>query len=371
MYDADGNTLLQKDPGQTTLFIFGEQLALNTASGAVTGTRFLALPGGGTVARTGAGSNYSFEITDLHGTSLLALDSTCDNPVWRQETPFGAPRSTATGPWPDTNGFLGKPTDSSTGLTIVGARNYDPAIGRFISIDPVLESSAPQQLNGYTYAGDNPVTQSDPSGLMICDGSVCGSIQWVEHVAAVQYQQQVVAYQRLASYVEGQNLDRCEYRGGCLRCRGQLPQTRVRPHSGPAVRRRTASGGDSTTTRAGTTPAASLIRWLLGDILTLGKCRRDGGNSSRARNSRHSWPGLRHWKSCRCRRKCGRGDGHSFGCRKWSSAHRQWHQQRCRFLSRPLRAGRAGSWQRRLERSRYRSLCAGIFRGSDLRLNNG
>ena len=216
VYDADGNMLLEKDPGRTTLFIFGEQLALNTASGAVTGTRFLTLPGGGTAVRTGAGSNYSFELTDIHGTSLLALDSTCSNPIWRQETPFGAPRGTATGAWPDTNGFLGKPTDSSTGLTIVGARNYDPVIGRFISIDPVLESNAPQQLNGYTYAGDNPVTQSDPSGLMICDGSVCGSIQWVEHVAAVQYQQQVVAYQRLASYVEGQNFDRCEYRGGCI-----------------------------------------------------------------------------------------------------------------------------------------------------------
>jgi hypothetical protein len=61
VYDADGNVLLQKDPGKTTLFLFGgaEQLVLNTGTGAVTGTRFLALPGGGQVVRTGAGTTRS------------------------------------------------------------------------------------------------------------------------------------------------------------------------------------------------------------------------------------------------------------------------------------------------------------------------
>jgi RHS repeat-associated protein len=46
----------------------------------------------------------------------------------------------------------------------IGARQYDPATGRFLSIGPVLETSSPQQLNGYTYAADNPVTSSDPTG---------------------------------------------------------------------------------------------------------------------------------------------------------------------------------------------------------------
>jgi YD repeat-containing protein len=90
-YDADGNLLVQTDPKQTTLFIFGEQLYLDNSSGAVTGTRYLALPGGGTAVRTGSGTSYSFELSDLHATSLLALDHTAANPVWRQQTPFGAP----------------------------------------------------------------------------------------------------------------------------------------------------------------------------------------------------------------------------------------------------------------------------------------
>ncbi len=216
VYDAEGNLLLQKDPGQTTLYLFGEQLILNTGTGAVTGTRFLTLPGGGIAVRTGAGSAYGFEITDAHGTSLLALDNTAANPVWRQETPFGAPRGTPTGTWLDTNGFLGKPTSTNTGLTIIGARDYDSTTGRFISIDPVLQTGSPQQLNGYTYGADNPVTRADPTGMMLCDGDICGSVQFLEHVSAVQQHQEIVVYQHLASYVEGQNFDRCEYRGGCI-----------------------------------------------------------------------------------------------------------------------------------------------------------
>ncbi len=165
VYGADGSLLLRKDPGRTTLFVFGEQLVLNTTTGAVTGTRFLSLPGGIQVVRTGTGSAYSFEFTDQHGTSTLTLNSLAQSPVWRQSAPYGAPRGTAPASWPDTNGFLGKSTDASTGLTDVGAREYDPSTGRFLSADPLLEPSSPQQLNGYSYAASNPVTNADPSGL--------------------------------------------------------------------------------------------------------------------------------------------------------------------------------------------------------------
>jgi RHS repeat-associated protein len=183
VYDADGNLLLQKDPGKVTFYPFGgaEQLVLNTATQAVTGTRFLALPDGEMVVRTGAGSAYSFELTDQHGTSTLTLDSTAANPSWRQFTPYGGPRGQAPASWPDTNGFLGKPTDANTALTIIGARQYDPAVGRFLSVDPVLSSGSPQQLDGYSYAGDDPASASDPSGQMLCSDNICGSVQFLEH----------------------------------------------------------------------------------------------------------------------------------------------------------------------------------------------
>ena len=72
--------------------------------------------------------------------------------------------------WLDNRGFLNAPINTTTGLTAVGAREYDPATGTFISLDPLLETADPEQLNGYDYASDNPVTHSDPTGLMR-DGS--------------------------------------------------------------------------------------------------------------------------------------------------------------------------------------------------------
>lgn len=55
---------------------------------------------------------------------------------------------------------------SPTGLTLVGARAYDPTLGRFISVDPVQDTGQPQQWNGYSYANNTPVTSSDPTGMI-------------------------------------------------------------------------------------------------------------------------------------------------------------------------------------------------------------
>jgi RHS repeat-associated protein len=172
VYDADGNLLVQQDPSQTTLYVFGEQIVLTPTSASpgytVTGIRVLALPGGGgEVVRTGAGSDYSFELNNQQNTGLVTLNSDTQDPQWQQYTPYGAPRGSAPSSWPDTNGFLGKVTDGNAGLVVVGARQYDPTTGMFLSLDPLLETTSPQDLNGYTYAADNPVTNSDPSGMMI------------------------------------------------------------------------------------------------------------------------------------------------------------------------------------------------------------
>jgi len=60
--------------------------------------------------------------------------------------------------------------DAAAGLTAVGARHYDPLIGRFVSVDPVLKTDDPQQLNGYAYGRNNPQSNADPSGEMIDPG---------------------------------------------------------------------------------------------------------------------------------------------------------------------------------------------------------
>lgn len=163
LYDADGGVVERTDPGSVTVFLPDQQITLDTASGDLSNVRSYDLPGGGQAVVTDKG--YGFEYGDQHGTGTLALDSTAANPSWQQYTPYGAPRGPTPGSsWLDPNGFLGSPQDPDAELTTIGAREYDTDLGRFLSLDPVLETDS-QQLNGYTYASSNPVTFSDPTGL--------------------------------------------------------------------------------------------------------------------------------------------------------------------------------------------------------------
>ncbi|MFE3852406.1 RHS repeat-associated core domain-containing protein [Streptomyces griseorubiginosus] len=168
VYDAGGNLLLQIDPTTTTLYLGSEQITLDNSAGTATGVRYYSAPGGATIVRTGTGTAYGFELAaDQHGTNSLYLDYSAQTPTWRQFDPYGNPRGTTT-TWADNRTFLNKTTDTTTGLTDIGAREYDPTLGRFTSLDPVFEDDSPQELSGYTYAADNPVTESDPTGLESC-----------------------------------------------------------------------------------------------------------------------------------------------------------------------------------------------------------
>jgi len=80
--------------------------------------------------------------------------------------------------FPGTKGFLGGTVDSSIGLTQLGAREYDPSQGRFLSADPVMQPVKPQQLNPYGYGNGNPVNQIDASGLTA--GSWCVTASCVD-----------------------------------------------------------------------------------------------------------------------------------------------------------------------------------------------
>ncbi|WP_371660677.1 RHS repeat-associated core domain-containing protein [Streptomyces sp. NBC_00280] len=168
LYGADGTLLIRAtEGGERVLYAGATELHLR-ADGSTWAQRHYG-SGDLTVAvrSNESGSNeLSYLVTDPHGTATLAIDATDHAFSRRYTTPFGAPRGSTTGTaWPDDKGFLGKTTDTSTGLTHVGARQYDPELGQFISIDPLLQTGVDQTLNGYSYAVQNPATIADPSGL--------------------------------------------------------------------------------------------------------------------------------------------------------------------------------------------------------------
>jgi len=59
-------------------------------------------------------------------------------------------------------GYDAQYTSADTGLIYLRARTYDPATAQFVSRDPLTAVSG----EPYSYAGDNPLNATDPSGLL-------------------------------------------------------------------------------------------------------------------------------------------------------------------------------------------------------------
>jgi RHS repeat-associated protein len=79
---------------------------------------------------------------DALGSPIAAADAAGSNKLW----------------------FTGKTQDAS-GLVYMGARYYHPALGRFLSRDPVNPNPKnPLSMNRYAYANDNPYRFVDPDG---------------------------------------------------------------------------------------------------------------------------------------------------------------------------------------------------------------
>ncbi|WP_431983260.1 RHS repeat-associated core domain-containing protein [Streptomyces qinglanensis] len=167
LYTPDGDRLLAHNPdGSATLYLPEGNELTTTSDGEVTGARYYAF-NGRTVATRATGHGIHYLFPDQQGTALIAVAFGSSQIVTRRkQLPFGGARNGAASggsAWPGTRGFVDG-TQDPTGTTHLGAREYDPALGRFLSVDPMLAADDQRQHNPYQYGGNNPATHSDPSG---------------------------------------------------------------------------------------------------------------------------------------------------------------------------------------------------------------
>jgi RHS repeat-associated protein len=122
-----------------------------------------------------AGTRHYYYTPPL-GTPLAKTDASGNIIASYEYTPYGVP-VTSMGVVPDGVGYTGHVNDPETGLVYMQARYYDPAMGRFLSVDPVGPS--PGELfhfNRYDYTNNNPINHTDPDGRCpMCIGALIGA----------------------------------------------------------------------------------------------------------------------------------------------------------------------------------------------------
>jgi len=79
--------------------------------------------------------------------------------------PYGSP---ALGSPSDGPGYTAHVSDRDTALVYMQARYYDPASGKFLSVDPIApEAGNSFSFNRYAYANNNPYKFVDPDGRFV------------------------------------------------------------------------------------------------------------------------------------------------------------------------------------------------------------
>ncbi|MFD9219523.1 RHS repeat domain-containing protein [Streptomyces sp. NPDC060064] len=161
LYDADGDRLIAKNADGSSVLTLPEGNELTASASTKTGTRYYTHNGENVAVRSGA--NISYLMSDHQGTAMTAINVATLAITRRKQLPFGQLRSAQSDTF-GTRGFVGG-TNDPTGLTHLGAREYDPTTGRFLSVDPIIDVEDPAQMNAYSYAHNNPLSKADPDGL--------------------------------------------------------------------------------------------------------------------------------------------------------------------------------------------------------------
>lgn len=172
-YDAGGQRVVRNDGTRRTVTIDG---LYEHRDGATPTDTWNVQAGGRTIAqytRSGTTTNLFYLHDDGLGSPTVVTDSAGNireryaHGAFGEQTQVGPDGTFAALPTPAERAtFTGHEADRDLGLINMQGRMYDPTIGRFLTPDPIVHSATSRQAwNPYSYAGNNPETNTDPSGF--------------------------------------------------------------------------------------------------------------------------------------------------------------------------------------------------------------
>ena len=161
-YDPFGRRVQKSGPSGTTNYLYdGANSITNIDDSGNIVTRYTQGPGVDqplSQSRLGTATYYN---SDGIGSISSLTDASGTTAATYVYDAFGN-LSLSTGSITSPFRYTGREFDSETALYFNRARYYDPAIGRFLSSDPIEFNSG---MNFYVYTGNRPVILIDPSGL--------------------------------------------------------------------------------------------------------------------------------------------------------------------------------------------------------------
>ncbi len=183
-YDEGGRRITKDDGTTATLYI-------NKYYDKKGADDVLYIYGGNLKLATINDSATAFNHLDHLSGSNISTDTNGDELELNDYYPYGQSRiDDRTGGYTNNYLYTGKELDRETDLYYYGARYYDPLLGRFVSVDPLVLDIAtktnkefadiidnPQTLNAYSYVLNNPLRYVDPTGEANLDQAGKGLIK--------------------------------------------------------------------------------------------------------------------------------------------------------------------------------------------------
>ncbi len=168
--DALGRTLTRADGTTPSSYHYaGDGDSADWVTDGSTTTRYVPGPAGLSAVHQLAGTTL-WLLTSPHGEVWAHTDPAGNVTATFRYDEYGVPQDPPVGNIAvDRYGWLGsqqRETDPTSGLIHMGVRLYVPALGRFLSVDPIHGGSA----NHYDYVAGDPINSYDLDGQAACTG---------------------------------------------------------------------------------------------------------------------------------------------------------------------------------------------------------